>query len=319
MITYNYVVTNTGTTTISGISVSDNLVASVDCPNSSLAPGASETCSGTYTVTQADVNNGSVTNTATASGTNGQDVTVTSNQSSVTVPGSGAYDGLSLSKTSPTANYGQAGDVIDYNYLVTNTGTTTITGIGVSDNLVSSVSCPDSTLAPGDSETCTGSYTVTESDVLAGSVTNTATATGTDPSDNTVTSNQSSATVPSTYTTTSTTPSSSTSALGGSNTDVAQITGNDVSGNPTGNVTFYECGPTAEPEPCTSQANPVGGAVNVSPSGNDQATATSGSFTADQTGYWCFAAYYGGDSNYARARTRGCTSATTSPRRRRPR
>ncbi len=136
-ITYNYVIINTGTTTITGIAVSDNQVASVDCPDSILAPGASETCSGTYTVTQADVNHGSVTNTATASGTNGQDVTVTSNESSVTVPGSGAYDGLSLSKSSTTANYSEAGDVIDYNYVVTNTGTTTITGIGVSDSLIS--------------------------------------------------------------------------------------------------------------------------------------------------------------------------------------
>ncbi len=88
---------------------------------------------------------------------------------------------------------------------------------------------------------------------------------GTDPSDYTVTSNQSSATVPSTYTTSATTPSSSTSALGGSNSDVVQVTGNDVSGNPTGDVTFYECGPTAEPEPCTSQANAVGGAVSREP------------------------------------------------------
>ena len=58
--------TNTGTTTLSTIAVIDNLIARVSCPDSSLAPGASETCTGTYTVTQADVDTGSVTNTATA-------------------------------------------------------------------------------------------------------------------------------------------------------------------------------------------------------------------------------------------------------------
>ncbi len=34
-----------------------------------LAPQASTTCTGTYTVTQADIDAGSITNTATASGT----------------------------------------------------------------------------------------------------------------------------------------------------------------------------------------------------------------------------------------------------------
>ena len=66
----------------------------------------------------------------------------------------------------------KAGDTISYNYLVTNTGTTTMTGIGVTDNLVASVSCPSPTLAPGAHETCTGSYTVTQADVDAGAVTN---------------------------------------------------------------------------------------------------------------------------------------------------
>ena len=55
--------------------------------------------------------------------------------------------------------YGKAGDVIDYNYAVTNTGPDTLTGITVNDNLVPSVdiTCPDSSLGAGDSENCTGS------------------------------------------------------------------------------------------------------------------------------------------------------------------
>jgi uncharacterized repeat protein (TIGR01451 family) len=299
VVNYSYTVTNTGTTTISGISVSDNLISSVSCPDSTLAPGVSETCTGSYTVTQADVDAGSVTNVATASGTSSHSQPVTSNSATVTVPASNAFDGLTLSKSSPTANYSNAGDTIDYSYLVTNTGTTTLTGVGVSDDLVPSVSCPDSTLAPGASETCTGSYTVTQADVESGSVTNTASATATDPSSNPVMSASSSVSVPSTYTTTVTTAGSSTGALGGPNTDVATITGNEVSGNPTGSVTFYECGPTATEQPCTSLAHKVGNAVSVTASGSDQATATSAAFTATSTGYWCFAGYYGGDSNYS--------------------
>ena len=46
---------------------------------------------------------------------------------------------------------------------------------------------------------------------------------------------------------------------GTSNTDTATVTGDSASGSPTGTVSFYECGPTPTAEPCTSQANPVGG------------------------------------------------------------
>ena len=180
VLNYNYQVTNTGTTTESNISVSDNTVATVSCPPGSLAPGASETCTGSYTVTQADVDTGSVTNSATASGTNPQAVAVTSGSSSVTVEASNATSGLSISKSTDSTGYGAVGDTINYTYLVTNTGTTSLAA-GVTDNLIPSVSCPDPSLAPGTSETCTGSYTVTQADVTAGSVTNVAYASATDP------------------------------------------------------------------------------------------------------------------------------------------
>src|SRR2546423_1011156 len=51
------------------IPIPDNKIASVSCPSSSLAAGANMTCTGSYTTTAADLNAGSVTNTATATGT----------------------------------------------------------------------------------------------------------------------------------------------------------------------------------------------------------------------------------------------------------
>ncbi len=214
-IDYSYVVTNNGTTTLSSVAVSDNKVASVSCPDATLAPGASETCTGTYSVTQADVDAGSVTNTATASATappSGQ--TITSASSSVTVDASESYPSLTLVKSTTSTGYGAAGDTIDYSYVVTNNGTTSLSGVAVSDNLIASVSCPDATLAPGASETCTGSYTVTQADVNAGSVTNTATASAIPPSGSAITSGSSSVTVEASDATSSLTLVKSTTSTG---------------------------------------------------------------------------------------------------------
>ena len=77
-----------------------------------------------------------------------------------------------------------AGDKINYAFTVTNTGNVTLTGITVTDpKLVApngSISGGPITLAPGasDATTFTGSYTLTLTDINAGTFTNTATATG---------------------------------------------------------------------------------------------------------------------------------------------
>ena len=74
------------------------------------------------------------------------------------------------------------GDTIAYTFIVTNTGALTMGNIAVTDTKVGLVKCPQPTLAPGNSETCTANslYTVTAADDTAGAVVNTATATGTD-------------------------------------------------------------------------------------------------------------------------------------------
>lgn len=86
------------------------------------------------------------------------------------------------------------GQVIPYDYMVTNSGNTTITAaISVADDKVASVSCPPlpgGGLLPGNSIQCTGNYTVLQTDVDAGSIINTASAT-----DGTITSPQDSLTI----------------------------------------------------------------------------------------------------------------------------
>ena len=192
VISYSYLVTNTGNVTLAGpVTVTDNK-ATVTCPSGGLAVGASMTCTASYTITQTDLDAGSVTNTAVAHA-NGTD----SNPSSQTVYAS-APSGLTLVKVASPTTYSAAGQTVTYTYTLTNTGNVTLYApYAVTDDHVSSVSCPSTpaTLAPGDSVTCTGSYTITSGDMTAGSVTNKATATARVGEEGTVTSNQAQATV----------------------------------------------------------------------------------------------------------------------------
>jgi hypothetical protein len=166
VIDYSYLVTNTGNVTLSGpFTVSDDK-ATVSCPPGDLTPGASLTCAASYVITQADLDSGSVTNIAFA--TNG---TVTSPPDTETVTAL-QNPAMTIVKTASPATYSTAGQVIDYSYLVTNTGNVTIGGpITVTDDKAI-VSCPPGDLAPGGSMTCTASYVITQADLNAGSVTN---------------------------------------------------------------------------------------------------------------------------------------------------
>ena len=118
--------------TLSGpFAVSDN-EATVTCPaTTALAPTMSITCSATHTVSQADLDTGHVTNTATAHASFTYDghssvTTITSNSDSVTVHGTQS-PALSLHKSSSATGYAAVGDSLSYSYDLTNTGNAPLT------------------------------------------------------------------------------------------------------------------------------------------------------------------------------------------------
>ncbi|MCP4209840.1 MAG: hypothetical protein GY764_00025, partial [Halieaceae bacterium] len=73
-ITYSYAVQNTGNVTLTDLSVTDphSGLGAITCApiaqGGTLIPGATTTCTASYTVTQADVNAGQIDNTGTAAG-----------------------------------------------------------------------------------------------------------------------------------------------------------------------------------------------------------------------------------------------------------
>ena len=194
-IDYEYDLTNSGTVTLDTASILDDKVA-VSCPAGPIAPGASVTCtsSAPYTVTQADLDAGEVTNLATGSAQTPGGDPVDSAQTALTVPADQA-PAMTMDKTAPIVDPADfvPGLVITYSYEVTNTGNVTITDpITVTDDRIAGpIACGAAPLAPGASRVCTADYTVTEADVLAGLVSNRATAT-----DGTTTSDEDIQTVP---------------------------------------------------------------------------------------------------------------------------
>ena len=75
------------------------------------------------------------------------------------------------------------GDVIDYTFTVENTGNVTLSNIDINDQLLGGIVGTVPTLAVGATDaSVTGSYTIVQSDIDAGNVTNTAIALGDSPS-----------------------------------------------------------------------------------------------------------------------------------------
>jgi uncharacterized repeat protein (TIGR01451 family) len=182
---YTFLVTNSGFAPLLGpVTVNDDKATDESCPavttagdlDEFLDPGESVTCTASYTVAADDVTAGSVTNTASA---NADDTTSGTDGATVW------WAGLSIDKTATETAFTAAGDVLHFTFLVTNTGFAALAGpVTVADDRATDETCPavstvgdlDNYLDPGESVTCTASYTVQAADVTAGSVTNIASA-----------------------------------------------------------------------------------------------------------------------------------------------
>lgn len=200
-LTYTLKVTNTGTSTISDIAISDSLPSAKigQLSRTALAPNESATATVTYDITEDDIDKGNVTNTATATGKNGSN-TVTSNEAKASTDIVTPHSKLSIVKTvdqsSLAGDAATAGHKLRYTIIVTNNGNTTINGIAVSDKSQAgpvTVSLDKTTLAPSEAATGSFDYAVTQADIDRGTVTNTASATGSKPNGTSISTGDSTA------------------------------------------------------------------------------------------------------------------------------
>ncbi|WP_158685527.1 DUF7507 domain-containing protein [Microbacterium halophytorum] len=194
-IEYSFVVENTGSTRLAQLALDDPLLGgAVECTafdGARLAPGESLECGPVaYALTQADIDAGTVANTATITATSPRGDASDEATATTIVP---TVDAVSLAKSGGTpadvdgdGRLG-AGDTVDYAFTVTNTGTTTLTGAAITDPMLGgAVACPeleDADLAPGDAIECAPvTYELTQVDIDEGSVHNEAQVTADAPS-----------------------------------------------------------------------------------------------------------------------------------------
>jgi len=185
-LTYTFSVTNDSAVSMIG-HVDDPTLGPITGPCvGTIAAGATAQCTATYTTTAADVAaQRTITNTATAYTALSSDTSiltpVTSSSAVVTWVKTGA---ISVVKTVDSSTFTQANDVLHYKITVVN-NTNASADVTLTDALSGLVPDPaysetcltaPFTLASGDSIDCHAMYLVLDTDVTAGTITNTATA-----------------------------------------------------------------------------------------------------------------------------------------------
>ncbi|MEP6479120.1 MAG: hypothetical protein ABJB03_06995 [Rhodoglobus sp.] len=196
---YSFVVTNTGNLVLNNPAVSEvsfdgtGTTPVIACPATpSLAPGSQMTCTAPYTIVQDDVDNHSLAdplvNEAVASATASNSAQVESETASAQLPAV-QTPAVTLAKSARDGSFTQAGQIVTYDFLITNAGNVTLTDASVAETafdgsgVVSPITCPAAatSLTPGAQVTCTATYALTQADVDRGTVSNEAVASAQPP------------------------------------------------------------------------------------------------------------------------------------------
>ena len=147
-------------------------------------PGAEITATATYTVTEADIVNGTFTNNVTAT-FSGVDKEYTGTDTVDEFEDPNPHMTITKRTTGVDENHiYKLGETINYEITVKNDGNLTLADVTVEDALTGNAgenAWTIPTLAPGEEQTFETSYVVTEEDVLAEKVINNVTGTATDP------------------------------------------------------------------------------------------------------------------------------------------
>ncbi|WP_459213097.1 gliding motility-associated C-terminal domain-containing protein [Aquimarina rhabdastrellae] len=213
IITYRFTVVNTGELTVENLMIDDDRIgiSQLEVTPSILAPGEAGVAEVEYVITQEDIDDRRVVNSAVVTGQDpdGVDVIDVSDNGNELEDGEDpdtdptndptivelAAPNLALTKTGVYVDENNdglvnVGDIIAYTFVITNTGNMPITNLVITDPLPGIViSGGPIDLQPGetDATTFTATYPITNADILNGEVINSATAIGQDVNNNDIT------------------------------------------------------------------------------------------------------------------------------------
>src|SRR5690554_2735875 len=206
---YTFTVTNEGNVTLGNVVVTDPLIAVISGPtgdtngNGMLDVDETWIYTGTYTITQVDIDAGEVINQATATATAPDQSTVSDLSGSTTTTDDPTVIELCQDPVIAIVKTGifndengnecsDVGETITYTFTVTNEGNVSLSNVTVTDPLIAVITGPtgdtnnDGILDVTETWVYTGTYATTQADIDAGQVTNQATATGIAPDQSTV-------------------------------------------------------------------------------------------------------------------------------------
>lgn len=193
VITYSFLVTNTGNLTLTNVIVEDPLAGlepAMPFTIATLLPGDANavTLTATYKVTQADIEKGEVVNQATVTGDYVDPADKTKKPVTPDVseeikvpleqkPGIAVVKEANSKLTEPA----EAGQEIEYTFTVHNTGNMVLNNVVLNDPLagITPNSFTIGTMQPGEQQVFTATYAITEADIDAEKVVNQATVKGT--------------------------------------------------------------------------------------------------------------------------------------------